>query len=176
MIAAATVPAGSSAQAPVEPSALLVEVTSPAKFIGFPAVCPGSAPEENQEDLLCFAELYEAKVKVLRHLGGAPTERRLTIRFMAHSFHAVWQKDVRFLLVTRPFEDKGAKGHFASYWDWENDMGLFCVGQEAAATEDWEPLKRLYARGKKRVTKVDDDEWSKGSAILCVSGVERLAA
>ena len=156
-------------------STLLVQVTRPAKFIGFPAVCPGSSTEEDPADSICVAGLYEARVKVLRHLGGAPTGRRLTIRFTAHSFHAVWQKDVRFLLVASPFDDKGATGHFASRWDWENEMGLFCVEQEAAEKEDWEPLKQLYGQGKKRVTKVDDDEWRKGSPIICVSGKERLS-
>ena len=163
------------AESATEPSTLLVQIVSPAKSIGFPAVCPGTSAEENQQDILCMAELYEARVKVLRHLGGAPTERILTMRFTAHSFHAAWKRSVRFILVASPFDDKGARGHFASYWDWEDDMGQFCIDQNAAAKQDWEPLKRLYARGTKRVIRIENDQWSKGSAIVCVSGTERLA-
>jgi hypothetical protein len=157
-----------------EPSSLLVEVTSPAEFIGFPTVCPGTSPDENQEEIICMAELYEARVKVLRHLGGATTKRRLTIRFTAHSFSAVWQRKVRFLIVAAPFEDKGSTGHFALDWDWEDKNGLFCRDEDDALQEDNLPLKRLYATRPAKVVAADTEGWSEGSRIICVTGNEVL--
>jgi hypothetical protein len=157
-----------------DPSSLLVKISKPAKMIGYPAVCPGSSPEENQEEILCMAELYEAKVRVLRHLGGTVTERYLTIRFTAHSFHAVWRKNVRFLLMVTPFEDKGNRGHFAYYWDWENEEREFCIGADEIDALDPSPLKSLYAAGKKKTANPDDQSWSEGSKIVCVTGYEEL--
>lgn len=157
-------------------SSLLVQITKPAKMIGYPAVCPGSSPEENQDEILCLAELYEAKVRVLRHLGGPKTVRHLTIRFTAHSFHAVWRKNVRFLLIVKPFEDKGNPGHFAHYWDWENEQRKFCKATDDVADWDAAPLKALYAAGKRRLTDENDDDWSENVEILCVTGYEQLAS
>ena len=157
-----------------EPSSLLVEVTSPAKFVGFPAVCPGTSPDENQEEIVCVGELYEARVKVLRHLGGAPTKRRLTIRFTAHSFSAVWQRNVRFLIVAAPFEDNGSAGHFALDWDWEDEEGLFCRDEDDVIQEEASPLKRLYAARPVKVASSDIDDWPDGSRIICVTGNEVL--
>ena len=74
---------------------LLVRLESAAKYIGSPKVC--EEPDETGEIALCFMELYEAKAVVLRNFGGAVMPRRITIRFTAHSFHAVWKEDVRFL-------------------------------------------------------------------------------
>lgn len=161
----------------VEPerSFLLVEVTSPAKFVGFPAVCPGTSPDENQEEIVCMAELYEARVKVLRHLGGAPTNRRLKIRFTAHSFSAVWQRNVRFLIVAAPFEDKGSAGQFALDWDWEDEDGLFCRDEDDVIQEEASPLKRLYAARPVKVASSDIDDWPEGSRIICVTGNEVLS-
>lgn len=157
------------------PSTLLVRVESAAKFIGFPQVCPGSTPDDSEEDAICLAELYEAKVKVLRHVGGTPTQKNLTVRFTAHSYHAVWRREARFLIVVAPFEDKGRHGHFASFWDWENNEGRFCEEQETIAQMGAIPLARLYAKGSRLVVQRDNDEWSAGSRIVCVTGRERLA-
>lgn len=161
---------------PVEPSTLLVRIVKPAKYIGEPAVCPGTSPEEDQTGSLCMAELYEAQARVLRRLGGADTPSRLTIRFTAHSFHAVWRKDVRFIVVVTPFEDKGSSGHFAQRWEWENAAGMFCADRESLARETWKPLKGLYAtRPFKRVVR-DSDQWAAGSEISCVTGREQLSS
>jgi hypothetical protein len=157
-------------------SSLLVQISRPAKMIGFPAVCPGSSPEDKQDELICLAELYEAKVRVLRHLGGPETARYLTIRFTAHSFHAVWRKNVRFLLVVTPFEDKGNRGHFASYWDWENEQRKFCKATNDIADWNAVPMKALFAAGKRRITDADDEDWSENIEILCVTGYERMSS
>ncbi len=154
---------------PAAASYLLVQLTGKAKMIGYPAVCPGSSPDEDQSEIICLAELYEAPAHVLQHLGGAPTERRLTIRFTAHSFHAVWQKDVRFLLGVVPFEDKGATGHFAYFWDWEGDTGEFCRG--ANELDDLEaPIRDFYRSGRVRKASARDDDWERGWEIACVKG------
>ncbi len=158
-----------------EPSTLLVRVTKTAKMIGYPAVCPGSSEAENQDGVICMAELYAARVHVLNNLDGPVTQRDLTIRFTAHSFHVVWHKDVRFLLTVSPFEDKGATGHFASYWIWENENGQFCRDSDAVLKEDWEPLKRAFSAGKKHITKADDTHWSIGTEIICITGREKDA-
>jgi hypothetical protein len=154
------------------PSTLIVRLTSSAKMIGFPAVCPGTTPEEMNPDDICMAELYEARVRVLRNLGGTQTPRDLTIRFTAHSFHIVWQKGVRFLLVVSPFEDKGAKGHFAQYWDWEDENGQFCKDLSSHEKGDWEPIKRAYALGKTRIVKKANKNWNEGAQIICINGRE----
>jgi hypothetical protein len=156
------------------PSTLLVRVESAAKFIGFPQACLGSTADENEDEAVCLAELYEAKVKVLRHLGGGPTPQYLTVRFTAHSYHAVWQRNVRFLIVAAPFEDKGRRGHFASFWDWENEKARFCEEQETIAGWGLTPLARLYAEGSPLLVQTDNDEWSAGSSIVCVTGREPL--
>ena len=154
---------------PAEPSTLLVQLTGKAKMIGYPAVCPGSSADDNQSEIICMAELYEAPARVIQHLDGARTERRLTIRFTAHSFHAVWQKDVRFLLGVVPFEDKGATGHFAYFWDCEGDTGEFCRG--AKELDDLAPpIRDFYRSGRVRKATARDADWERGWEIACVKG------
>lgn len=157
-----------------EPSTILVELLGDAKMIGYPAVCPGSSPDESQDDIICMAELYEAPARVLRHIGGDKTPRRLNIRFTAHSFHAVWDKRVRFLLVVAPFEDKGRSGHFAHYWDWENEHGLFCQSTDMVERIGDSYVQRLYQTRPARQVESDTDDWSAGSLIHCIKGSERL--
>jgi hypothetical protein len=159
--------------APPEPSTLLVSVTKAAKMIGYPAVCPGSSEDENQDEIICMAELYEARVHVLNNLGGPQTERDLTIRFTAHSFHAVWQKDVRFFLVVSRFEDKGATGYFAFRWDWEDEQGQFCEEPNYVNSEEIEPIKRAFVLGKVRIIGKDNDHYTQGSKLICITGHEK---
>lgn len=165
----AAAPALAQEEAPPPRSYLLVELLGPAKMIGYPAVCPGSSPDEDQSQLICMAELYEAPARVIQHLGGAQTEKRLNIRFTAHSFFAVWQKDVRFLLSVIPFEDKGRTGHFAYSWEWENDRGEFCI--DAKHLDDLEPAFRdFYAAGRIRKARARDEDWERGYMIACAKG------
>jgi hypothetical protein len=159
----------------IQDSTLLVELLGNAKMIGFPASCPGTSLEEEQSEILCMAELYEAPARVLRRIDGAPTPRRLNIRFTAHSFHAVWDKHVRFLLVVRPFEDKGRRGHFAWYWDWENENGRFCKTAEEVSHYDGLAISRLYRSRKGRLIKRETDDWAEGAFVHCVKGTEKLA-
>ena len=155
-------------------SAVLVELLGNAKFVGFPAVCPGTLPEDNQDEVICLAELYEVPVRVIRPLGGVRTAKRLTIRFTAHSFHAVWRKHSRFLLDIVPFEDKGRRGHFAWYWDWPDDNGRFCQDSGSVENIRSEPIRKLYLTRRAQIVPRDSDDWSKGSAIHCVTGFERM--
>jgi hypothetical protein len=159
-----------------EPTTVLVELLGNARMIGFPAVCPGSRPEDNQDDIICLAEMYEAPARVLRHIGGSEVPRRLNVRFTAHSFHAVWDKHVRFLLIVAPFEDKGRTGHFAQYWDWENERGFFCKDAAWLSRESDSYVKRLYLSRPARCVPVDTEDWSAGSMIHCIKGSERLAS
>lgn len=156
---------------PPPPSLLLVEVVRPARYIGTPRIC--EEPDENGEMPICFMKIYEADVRVLRRWDGPDIGHRATIRFTAHSFHAVWQRGVRFILATRPFEDRGRSGHFANYWDWENEDGRFCKEDDSIARFDHPPLQQVYERGSLRTIPHDTDDWSEGSVIRCITGTER---
>ena len=151
------------------PTVLLVEVTQPARYIGTPRVC--TEPDETGEVPICFMELYEADVRVLRRWDGPAVARRLTVRFTAHSFRVVWQRGTRFILVLEPFEDAGRAGLFASYWDWEDDNEEFCNPDETIARMDAN-LAAIYRRGRLRTIRRDTDEWSAG-VIRCATGRER---
>ena len=155
-------------------STLLVRLEEPAKYVGIPKGCAGDETDEDGNPIICLMELYEAKAVVLRNFGGAKTARRLTVRFTAHSYYAVWQKGVRFLLIVFPFEDQTRKEHFAHYWDWERG-GKFCVGQEFAHKSAGEPLGKLYAWGTRRVTGKSEKDWSEDYPIVCVTGREKLS-
>lgn len=143
-------------------SYLLVEIINPPKMIGIPKSCL-------DPDVSCLMELYEAPVRVIDHLGGAPTNRRLNIRFTAHSFHSVWKKDRRFLLSVFPFEDNGREGHFAFNWDWENENQEFCIEEDGLA-DTVEPIRKFYRSGRTFVTGEDDPDWYEGIRVRCVKG------
>lgn len=160
----------SQAKEPERPRThILVEIQHPAKMIGFPAVCPGTSAEDDQSEIVCMAELYEAPVRVLDHLGGKRTKKWLNIRFTAHSFSAVWKKDRRFLLSVVPFEDNGQKGYFAYSWEWENDDGEFCI-QEDSIGDTIEPYQKFYEGGRTMITGENNDSWSSGIILRCVKG------
>lgn len=155
-------------------TAVLVELSEHARQIGYPAVCPGSSPDEDQSEMLCFAELYEVRARVIRNLGGAELPYRVTIRFTAHSFHAVWRKQRRMLLIVAPFDDKGRKGHFAHYWDWQDESGRFCQAATDIARWQDSPIKRLYLSVPGRPVLKDSKDWTKGMILHCVTGTEPL--
>ncbi len=151
---------------PADASYLLVQLTGKVKWIGYPAVCPGSSPDEDQSGSICVAELFEAPARVIQHLGGAQTERRLTIRFTAHSFRRVWDKNVRFLLGVVPFDDKGATGHFAYFWHWEDGEGEFC--RDTYELNDFAPpIRDFYRSGRIRKATARDDDLERGREIVC---------
>ena len=156
---------------PPPPALLLVEVVRPARYIGTPRIC--EEPDDNGDIPICLMELYEADVRVLRHYDGPYIDRRVTVRFTAHSFHAVWQRGVRFILAIRPFEDQGRNGHFANYWDWENEDGRFCKDVDTISRFGYPQLQHLYKRGRLRTIPRDTDDWSGGSIIRCITGNER---
>lgn len=155
---------------------LLVEVTQPAKMIGYPEVCPGTSPEDDQNDVICLAELYEARVRVLRDFASGRARGNLTVRFTAHSFHAVWRKGVRFIVQLRPFEDKGKKGQFASFWDWEDKRGMFCRANGEITDSNFPPpVRKLFEAAPLRKLNRSTEEWNEGAEIRCITGRERLA-
>ncbi|MEP5509683.1 MAG: hypothetical protein ABJP70_09460 [Erythrobacter sp.] len=160
------------AEAAPEQSLLLVELLGPAKMIGFPAVCPGSSPEDDQSDMICLAELYEAPARVIKTLDGVKTKRRLNIRFTAHSAYVVWKKDRRFVLSVVPFEDEGRTGHFAWFWDYEEENGEFCVGNEGLENAD-ASIRDFYRSGHVRKASRRDENWEHGYEIACTQGQRR---
>jgi hypothetical protein len=167
---AAEAPQSQSAVQP-EPSLMLAQVVNPARMIGTPRIC--TEPDENGEIPICFMELYEADMLVLRQWSGPPIPRRVRIRFTAHSFHAVWRRDVRFILRTQPFTDQGLSGHFAFYWDWEDDRGRFCEGTEDLSRPEYESLRPIYAHGRRITVQRDNAEDNAGAQITCITGRER---
>ncbi len=148
-------------------SFVLVRLTSSAEMIGFPAVCPGSSPEEDQSQIICMAELYEADVRVIRHLGGPEVGPTLRVRFTAHSFHAVWRRGVTFALGTFPFEDQGNSGHFAFFWDWERD-GEMCQAEDNLDDVPG-PLRAFYQSGPTRMTGENEESWSEDVLLHCAA-------
>lgn len=159
-------------EAAPEQSLLLVELLGRAKMIGFPAVCPGSSPEDDQSDMICLAELYEVPARVIKTVDGAETKRRLNIRFTAHSFNVFWKKDRRFLLAVVPFEDEGRTGHFAWYWDWEDENGEFCTGNASLEKAD-ASIRDFYLSGHVRKASRRDENWEHGYEIACTQGQRR---
>ena len=159
-----------AAEEEVEPSTLLVQIVDPAEYVGIPNWCADAIDDGD----LCVGELYEARVRVLHHLGGPKTPRHLKMRFTAHSFSSKWRRDVRFLIVAEPFENKGTSGYFANDWNWENKDGLFCREEDEAADEENGPLRRLYAGPSPSVVPTESDEWPEGTQLICVTGNEVL--
>lgn len=155
---------------PQDPSVLLVEALGPARYGGTPQSCV--EPDADGEIPICMMELYEADVRVLRRFDGPDIGRRAVIRFTTHSFNVVWQRGVRFILNTQPFEDQGRSGHFASYWDWEDAAGQFCESPEALARMNNSPLANVYLRGRLRTITRATDEYNVGT-IHCANGRER---
>jgi hypothetical protein len=165
LLATAGEPVRAQALDQPEPSFVFAQIDQPARMIGYPAVCPGSSPEEDQSEVICLAELYEADVRVLRHLDGPETGDTLRVRFTAHSFSAVWREDVRFLLGLVPFEDQGNTGHFAWFWDWESD-GELCEGEDNLADQP-AAVRSFYESGPTRTTTENDEDWSEGLLLRC---------
>jgi hypothetical protein len=154
-----------------EPTLVLAQVVNPARMIGTPRVC--SEPDENGEIPICLMELYEADMLILRHWNGPVIPRRLRVRFTAHSMYVFWRRNVRFILRVQPFVDQGRSGHFAFFWDWEDERGRFCEGTEELQRPEYEPLRAIYARGRQITIAHDNNRWSAGSQLTCVTGRER---
>jgi hypothetical protein len=152
------------------PTLILAKVTRPARFIGFPRSC--AEPDTSGQVPICLMEIYEADVRTLRRWTGPDVPTRFTVRFTAHSVHAVWQRGTRFILQLQPFKDAGRTGLFASYWDGEDRYGQFCNQDETIARMT-PHIGDIYRRGHLRRIERDTEEWSAGE-IRCVTGRERV--
>lgn len=137
------------------------------EYVGPPAVCPGSSPQDDPTRVICTASLYQARVSLARLLGDEEIERRFTLRFTASAEWINWVRGTKALVATRPFEDKGTEGHFAYWWNWENQEGRFCEGEEFVAKSP-APLRDFYREGKVITAPEDDEEWSAGYSYVCV--------
>lgn len=124
---------------------MFVEFRQPAKFIGFPKICPGSSPDENRDEQLCLAELYQGPAERLRHLSGPKTQRTMRLRTTAHSAHVFLRPGTFLLVAARPFEDQGTSGVFAYWWAMADDDGRFCLAESEIAELG---LSRYWSRAK----------------------------
>jgi hypothetical protein len=129
------------------PTMMIVEFPRGVPVIGLPARCPGSTEEDSAHDI-CFAELYEGRAIVVRHLLGPRLRRHERVRLTAHAQR--WRGGTRMLVVTRPFDDRGTTGHFAFWWHLPEVDGDFCVAAGDLALWGDGPVTRQFARGYRR--------------------------
>lgn len=115
------------------PALMFVEFRQPAKFIGFPKICPGSSPDENPDEVICPAELYQGPAMRLRHLSGPKTPRNMRLRTTAHSAHVYLRPGNLLLVAARPFDDQGTRGIFAHWWTMADEKGRFCLPENDLA-------------------------------------------
>jgi hypothetical protein len=141
--------AGAAAPGPVaEPTMMIVEFTRGAPMIGFPRRCPGSTEEVPPEDEICLAELYQGRVRVVRHLSGPRLGRHGLVRLTAHARH--WRPGTRMIVATHPFADQGTTGQFAFWWDLPRDDEDYCVAAGELARWGDGPVSRQFAYGSRR--------------------------
>jgi hypothetical protein len=131
----------------VEPTMMIVEFPQGVPVIGVPARCPGATDDDSEEDI-CIAELYEGRAIVARHLSGPRITRHERVRLTAHARR--WPGGTRMLVVTRPFNDRGTTGQFAFWWHLPEPDGDFCVGAETLTQWADGPVSRRFARGYRR--------------------------
>jgi hypothetical protein len=133
------------AQGDKRPTLMFVEYRQPAKFVGLPNICPGSSPEENQDGIVCMAELYEGPARGLRHLSGPKLPRNMRLRTTAHSMHVFLRPGSLLLVAAQPFVDQGTEGVFAHWWRMADDDGRFCFREDELAElgieESWRQAK-----------------------------------
>jgi hypothetical protein len=116
--------------------------------IGSPARCPGAPAEEDAEDSICLAELYEGRVRVVRHISGPRVRMGTRVRMTAHARR--WPPGTRMLVATVPFNDRGTTGRFAFWWDMPEERGDFCEPAEDVARWQEGPLRRAFEAGSRR--------------------------
>ena len=161
---AATAQAQAAAPAP-EPSLMIVEFPFGAKFIGFPKRCPGSTEEDSDDDI-CIAELYEGPAQTVRHISGPPIRRRVRLRLTAHARN--WPAGTRMMVLTIPFNDKGKTGNFAYWWDLPTDGVDYCMDTETLARWGDDPVSRAFAKGYQR--RFRPDFYVERTDFRCIKG------
>lgn len=123
------------AEPPPKVAVLVVEFEAESKFIGLPEVCPGSDPNEARADEVCTAELYDAPVRVVRHIGGARLSGH-SLRFPGHALRV--RQGARMLVLAQPWKSGWL---FASWWDRPDARGEVCLDAEQAGhlriTSEW---------------------------------------
>jgi hypothetical protein len=132
-------------QRPLESTVMIVEFVKGARYIGLPRRCPGSTGEVDPDEEICFAELYEGPVRIVRHLVGPRVRRGTHVRLIAHSRR--WPKGTRMLVATVPFRNGQASGAFAYWWDTPEVNGDFCYETAKLPESPDEPVTRAFAAG-----------------------------
>jgi len=146
-VAIALAAAGTAPQA--VPSVAIVEFPRGAAFFGLPLVCPGSPPDSDRADQICLSEVYQGRVRVVRHLSGPRLGRGTIVRLKAHARQ--WGRGTRMLVAAVPFEDGRVSGAYAYWWDLPEENGDFCEPREDFRKEaSGNPLARPFEAGYRR--------------------------
>lgn len=169
LAAPAPVAAAQAAQGP-EPSVMIVEFPRGAPMIGFPHFCPGSSPDEDQSEIICLAELYQGRIRTVRHMSGPPVARGTRLRLTAHARPLA--RGTRMIVATYPFRDGEVSGQFAFWWALPEENGDFCVA--AQTLDEWpdSPVRRTFERASYR-RHFRADGYVEAADFRCVSGLRR---
>jgi hypothetical protein len=133
---------------PREPTVMIVEFPRGAPFLGFPARCPGSPPDADPAEEICLAELYQGRIRVVRHISGPRVAMGTRLRLTAHARN--WPHGMRMMVATVPFNDNGTRGQFAFWWETPEENGDYCHGEAHLAEWDDGPVRRAFLRGYRR--------------------------
>ena len=143
------------AAAVAQPTMMIVEFPRGARFVGLPRRCPGST-DDNPEDEICIAELYQGPAFIVRHLSGPRVGRGEPLRLTAHARR--WPPGTRMLVLTLPFEDQGTTGNFAHWWhlpeddEWASpeEDDDYCLSTDILARWGDNPVTRQFVQGTPR--------------------------
>ncbi|WP_447725060.1 hypothetical protein [Sphingomonas koreensis] len=141
--AAAMLFASPGAEAPPEFAILVVEFRGAAKFAGFPKICPGANPSEASENSVCIAELYDARVRIVRRISGPPKVTGWTLRYTAHVLRV--QEGARMLVMAYRWESGRL---FAPWWDLPDERDEVCLDARHA---EHLRIKAEWSRWRERV-------------------------
>jgi hypothetical protein len=162
MLVSAQAPAPTPAPPP-ERTAMIVELAVPARVVGLPQCCPGEDCADGNDEGICIAELYQGWARVVRHLSGPLTERRILLRLTAHARR--WGPGQRFLVYGRPFSDQSTNGWFADYWEMPDSRGRFCHLEDDVIEWADSGMRQVFLNGRRVMTRFEDQRLPS----LCIS-------
>ena len=159
MAVAAVVQASSANTAALEPTVMIVEFVDRPEYVGQPAAC------SDEEGSICFAELHEGRIRILRRLTGPPIPSGQLLRLISHHLPIL---SPIMIVATRPFEDKGTTGNFALRWEPLVAPGTHCVSDEDYRS--WsadDPLRRAFSAAKTRHFRPAN--WDEAADFRCIT-------